>query len=107
MINLVLSDRVGDAAVGTPQRPVAYTGTQIGLDPTTFKDALNVLERYNLLESAPAPLLAHLRNSLPSDETPSEPLPNVSNFVIQGLEDACAVALKVAQDKGTQTSIQR
>ena len=102
MLNLILSDRVGDTAVGTPRgppprAPTAYTGTQIGLDPTTFLDAWNILERYRLLAAAPNSVLEHLRRGPQLTETPKSPLPGVSNFVIQGLPDACAAAVDAAR----------
>lgn len=97
MLNLILSDRVGDTAVGTPRVPTAYTGTQIGLDPTTFLDAWNILERYRLLAAAPNSVLEHLRRGPQLTETPKSPLPGVSNFVIQGLPDACAAAVDAAR----------
>ena len=97
MLNLILSDRVGDTAVGTPRGPTAYTGTQIGLDPTTFLDAWNILERYRLLAAAPNSVLEHLRRGPQLTETPKSPLPGVSNFVIQGLPDACAAAVDAAR----------
>lgn len=97
MLNLILSDRVGDTAVGTPRVPVTYTGTQIGLDPTTFLDAWNILERYRLLAAAPNSVLEHLRRGPQLTETPKSPLPGVSNFVIQGLPDACAAAVEAAR----------
>ena len=95
MLNLILSDRVGDTAVGGG--PTAYTGTQIGLDPTTFRDAWNILERYRLLAAAPNSVLEHLRRGPQLTETPKSPLPGVSNFVIQGLPDACAAAVDAAR----------
>ncbi len=97
MLNLILSDRVGDTAVGPPRGPTAYTGTQIGLDPTTFLDAWNILERYRLLAAAPNSVLEHLRRGPQLTETPKSPLPGVSNFVIQGLPDACAAAVDAAR----------
>lgn len=100
MLNLILSDRVGDTAVGTPRVPVNYTGTQIGLDPTTFQDAWRILVRYGLLASVPASVLAHLRQGPQLTETPKTPLPGVSNFVIQGLTDACEAAVAASKAEG-------
>lgn len=100
VINLVLSDRVDDRAVGTPAIPVAYTGTQIGLDPTTFEDARTILRRYNLEERTPPSILRHLNSASHTQETPKEPLPRQHTFVIQGLTDACDVALHCAERAG-------
>lgn len=44
MINLIISDLAGDEVVGTPEEPVNYAGTQVGIDRTTFADALAVLK---------------------------------------------------------------
>lgn len=100
VVNLVLSDRVDDKAVGTPSVPVSYTGTQIGLDPTTFDDARVILRRYNLEEKIPASILAHLANAAGTPETPKAPLPRQHTFVIQGLTDACDAALDSAKKAG-------
>ncbi len=96
LVNLVLSDRVGDTSIGTPRVPVSYTGTQIGLDPSTFEQAWEILQRYKLTEIAPASVIAHIKNGPNLEETPKISLPGVSTFVIQGLEDSCTAAVKAA-----------
>lgn len=100
LLNLVLSDRVGDEAAGTPRVPVVYTGTQIGLDPTTYADAWNVLERYGLMEKVPDSIIRHLRRAPFMEETPKVPLPRVTTFVLQGIEDACRAACDAAAREG-------
>ena len=42
-------------------------------------------------------MLEHLRRGPQLTETPKSPLPGVSNFVIQGLPDACAAAVDAAR----------
>jgi hydroxypyruvate reductase len=100
MISLVLSDRVNDTVVGTPRVPVAYAGTQVGIDPTSFADAWKVIDRYRLAERSPASVITHLRKGPELEETPKAPLSRQHIFVIQGLEDACAAAVDVARRAG-------
>ena len=80
MVSLILSDVVGsplDAIASGPTVP----------DPTTFSDAWAVLVRYDLLERAPGPIIAHLRRgmcgALPDTPKPGDPLfARVHNVII-------------------------
>ena len=97
MLNLILSDRVGDTAVGTPRVPTANNSNQKGLVPTPILETWNNDYRYLQLAAAPNSVLEHLRRGPQLTETPKSPLPGVSNFVIQGLPDACAAAVDAAR----------
>ena len=100
MINLIVSDLVGDQTAGTPDAPVAYAGTQVGVDLTTYADAWRAIEKYGLLECAPPAVLACLRQGTADSETPKAFGRRVSNFVIQGVADACDMAMAAAAHEG-------
>jgi glycerate-2-kinase len=71
-------------------------------DPTTFADALAVLEKYSLLERAPAAVPAHLRRGAAGEvaETPKQLPPNVFNHVIGNNARSLAAAEKAAEGLG-------
>ena len=105
MINLIISDLVGDPNVGTPDVPVAYAGTQVGVDLTTFADAWRTIEKYGLSDTAPAAVLDCLRRGTPETETPKAFGDRVSNFVIQGVVDGCTAAVAAATRQGLPASV--
>ncbi len=100
MINLIISDLVGDTNVGTPDIPVAYAGTQVGIDLTTFTDAWRAIETYGLADSAPAAVLDCLGRGTPETETPKAFGRRIGNFVIQGVADGCDAAVAAAAGHG-------
>ena len=67
IVTLVISDVVGNALDAIASGPTVP-------DPTTFDDALTVLDRYDALGSVPASVLAHLRAGADdtTSQTPSE-----------------------------------
>jgi hydroxypyruvate reductase len=69
---LILSDVVGDPLDVIASGPVSA-------DPTTFEDALRVLERRGLLETAPAAVRAHLERGRQGEE-PESPGPDDPAF---------------------------
>ena len=71
-------------------------------DPTTFADALTVLEKYGLLSKTPEPILAHLRKGTAGEipDTPKQLAANVSNRVIGRNRDALAAAAREATARG-------
>lgn len=98
IVSLILSDVVGsplDAIASGPTVP----------DPTTFADAWAVLARYDLLERAPAPVIAHLRRgmsgALPDTPKPGNPLfARVHNVIIGDNASAGRAAVARARDLG-------
>ncbi len=98
IVSLILSDVVGsplDAIASGPTVP----------DPTTFADAWAVLARYDLLERAPAPVIAHLRRGM-SGALPDTPKPGnllfarVHNVIIGDNASAGRAAVARARDLG-------
>jgi hydroxypyruvate reductase len=70
LVTLVLSDVVGDSL------DVIASGPTVP-DPTTYADALAVVDRHGVFEAIPGPVLGHLERGRRGliDETPKEPHP--------------------------------
>lgn len=98
LVTLILSD-----VVGSPLDTIA-SGPTVG-DPSTFADALEVLERRGLLEAAPPAIVAHLRRGR-AGELPETPKPGdalfdrVHNLLVGDNRQAAAAALAAAEAAG-------
>lgn len=95
---LILSD-----VVGSPLDVIA-SGPTVP-DSTTFADAYGVLERYNLLDSVPAPVVARLQAGIRGAiaETPKAGDPifeRVQNVLVGSNPQAAAAALEMARTEG-------
>jgi hydroxypyruvate reductase len=98
VLSLILSDVVGsplDVIASGPTAP----------DPTTYADALAVLERYGLISKVPTPVLAWLRKGaaghLPETPKPGAPLfDNVTNIVVADNITAVEGAARRARELG-------
>jgi hydroxypyruvate reductase len=98
LITLILSDVVGDPL------DVIASGPTVP-DPTTFADAWNILERYNLVDRIPSPLVHHLQNGcrgkLPDTPKPGDPLFNkIQNVIIGNNRQAAVAAIHQAEVEG-------
>jgi hydroxypyruvate reductase/glycerate 2-kinase len=93
LVSLIISDVVGDPLDVIASGPTAP-------DPSTFADAWNVLERYQLLDKIPGSVREHVwqgaAGNLP--ETPKTLPPQVRNLVIGNN----AKALAAAEDRARQ-----
>jgi glycerate 2-kinase len=87
LISLIISDVVGDPLDVIASGPTAP-------DPTTFQDALAVLDKFDLRNRVPTAALAHIqlgvRGELP--ETPKRPFPGITNRIIGSNRLALAAA---------------
>lgn len=102
-ISLVLSDVVGDPL------DVIASGPTVP-DPSTFQEALDILEHYQVSDSLPASILVHLKKGVRGDilETPKpcDPLfERVHTRVIGNNYTAARAAADEAQRQGFNTSI--
>lgn len=93
LISLILSDVVGDSIDTIASGPTAP-------DTTTFKDAIDVLQKYNLLEKIPEPHLNYIRNGVknihPETPKPDNPIfANTHNIIIGNN----TIALEAARKK--------
>jgi hydroxypyruvate reductase/glycerate 2-kinase len=97
LISLLISDVIGDPLDVIASGPTAP-------DPTTFGDALAVLERYaHRGEVPPATVLDHLRcgaAGLFSSETLKHPQPGVEHVIVGNAETAHAAAMAKALELG-------
>lgn len=95
---LVLSDVVGDPL------DVIASGPAVP-DPTTYVDALKILERYQLIPQTPEAILERLRRGargeLPETPKPNDPLfERVYHQVVGSNRHAAGAALQQAQQEG-------
>lgn len=98
VITLVLSDVVGDPL------DVIASGPTVA-DPTTFADALNVLERYTILNQTPVAILRRLqrgaRGEIAETPKPGDPaLGRVCNLIIGSNRLAAEAAQAAAHREG-------
>lgn len=98
---LILSDVVGDPL------DVIASGPTVA-DPTTFADALGVLERYGVTNQAPAAILDRLqhgvRGEIAETPKPGDPaLARVHNLIIGSNRLAVEAALTTARNEGFNT----
>lgn len=95
VISLIISDVLGnriDTIASGPTSP----------DPSTYADALRVLEKYGILKKVPNRVLTHLRKGaggrIPETPKPNDPLfKNVINSIIADNSDALEAAAKVGK----------
>jgi glycerate 2-kinase len=96
--SLILSDVLGDALEMIASGPTAS-------DPTTFSDAIHILERYHLTESIPPSVLEHLiqgaTGGFPETLKPGDPLmERIQNVIIGSNHLAAQAALNQAREEG-------
>ncbi len=100
---LILSDVIGD------KLDVIASGPMIS-DPTTFADALAVVEKYSLKDPLPAPMIRYLHEgangSIPETPKPGNPIfQNVFNYIIGSNSIALESAANKAREMGFETHI--
>jgi hydroxypyruvate reductase len=103
IVSLLLSDVIGD--------PIDIIGSgPTAPDPTTFLDALEVLEKYQLADRVPAAVRERLRQGaagkLPETPKPGDPLfQNVHNVVVGSNRLAMEAAARKSSSLGYRTLI--
>jgi glycerate 2-kinase len=103
VVSLILSD-----VVGSPLDVIA-SGPTVP-DPTSFADAYEIVQRYDLEQDLPAPIIEHLRHGRDGavPETPKEGDPLFSktyNLIIASNEIAAQAAIEQARDAGFHTML--
>lgn len=103
LITLILSDVIGD------RLDVIASGPTVP-DGTTFKDAINVIEKYNLLDKLPVSVKRILEHGLKGEikETPKEGnsfFKKSSVFILGNLKHALTAAKEKAVSMGYETEI--
>ncbi|MCX8061984.1 MAG: DUF4147 domain-containing protein [Anaerolineales bacterium] len=101
VVSLIISDVIGDS--------IEVIGSGITApDPTTFKDALGIIDRYELRQSLPSSVLSYLMEgsqgihleTLKPDTAISK---NVANHIIASNRHACAAAQQSLHQAGVET----
>lgn len=100
LINLVVSDVVGDGVTTHPERPCDYFGTPVAPDDTFLSDAVGALDKYALWTMIPETIVNYLKSQHPEKETPKSFGDRVHHFVLQRTGDASEAALAAAQHPG-------
>ncbi len=95
LISLIISDVIGDPLNVIASGPTAP-------DPTTFADALSVLEKYHLKPRTPASILRHLGRGVLGEvtETPKTLPNNIWNRIIGNNAHALGAAQQKAEQLG-------
>jgi len=98
VISLIISDVVGDKLETIGSGPTAP-------DPTTFKDAYEVLNKYGLWDKIPESVRHRIRLGLDGrvEETPKPGDPifkRITNLIVASVGDACKAAEKYLRSKG-------
>ncbi len=103
MVSLILSDVVGDDLHTIASGPTTP-------DPSTFRDALEVLREKNIADRVPPPVVEHLKRG-ERGEAPDTPKPGegeverVDNVIVGSNRVALAAAQREAEELGYFTSL--
>jgi len=102
-ISLILSDVIGD------KLDVIASGPTVA-DNTTYKDAMNVISKYNLFDLTPVTIKNRLEQGIagkiPETPKPGDPeLKNINNYVIGNVKSACEAAKRKAESLGYNSKI--
>lgn len=98
VISLIISDVIDDQVSNIASGPTAP-------DPTTFEDAINIVEKYNLANQIPASVLTFLSHGIsgeyPETAKPSDPVfKRVANRIIASNYQACETLRNSLQSFG-------
>lgn len=105
MINLIISDVIGDGVRADLRHPVIFFGTPVAPDNTTLQDAIGVIKKYDLRSQLPRSVIEYLDPSDRCRETPKAFGDRIHHFVLQTPAEASTAAKKVAEDAGIATFI--
>ncbi len=99
-IVLVISDVIGDDLFTIGSAPLYY-------DKSTYKDAYNILKKYDLLEKVPETVKEVIEKGLKGEipDTPKEENPNIKHFIIGNNFKALKQAKKIAEENGYKSHI--
>ncbi len=103
VISLIISDVVGDKLETIGSGPTAP-------DPTTFKDAMNILKRYGLWDKVPQSVRKRIEDGVAGkvEETPKPGDPafkKITNLIVSGVIDACQAARRHLRRLGYRSEI--
>ncbi|MEM2943698.1 MAG: glycerate kinase [Methanomassiliicoccales archaeon] len=99
VLSLIISDVIGDPLESIASGPTAP-------DPTTFADALHVLERYGVFEQVPASVKEKLAAGERENPKPGDPIfEKVKNVIVASNTIALEAALAKSRDHGFESLI--
>jgi glycerate 2-kinase len=103
VVTLILSDVMGDAIDQIASGPTTA-------DPTTFSDAWSILKKYQLIDSIPPSILAHLREGMegrkPETVKMGDPMiEHVQNVIVGNNAQAVEAAGEAARQSGFVTQL--
>lgn len=103
VITLILSDVVGNRVESIGSGPTAP-------DPTTFKDAYDILRRYDLWDKVPENVRKRILDGVEGrvEETPKPDDPafkKINNVIIADVGDACSAAADHLRSKGFRCEV--
>ncbi len=95
LFSFIISDVIGDPLDVIASGPTAP-------DPTTFADALAILDKFQLMERVPARVRQHLQRGVRGeiDETPKESPPNVHHVILANNALSLRAAARTAEGLG-------
>jgi hydroxypyruvate reductase len=98
MISLILSDVIGDPL------DIIASGPTVP-DPSTYRDALEIVKKYKLIKLVPAPVISHLERGasgiLPETPKANDPaFNNAHNLIIGNNRKAAEAAVQHGRNEG-------
>ena len=104
LIGITIFDDVGKPATEDITIPVDLEGTPIGPDKTTFVQALQAINNYDLEDRLPASVIEYLKNQTPENETPKK-IDGFTYYIINTVPDSCRYAKEAAEEMGLNTMV--
>lgn len=103
ILSLIISDVPGN------NLPDIGSGLTVG-DPTTFRDAVDILKKHNLFNKLPKPVVTRLtrgiQGKIPETPKPGDPMfRKVRNIIIADSRTACMAAKRILEAKGIHTNL--
>jgi len=94
-LNLILSDVLGDKLSFIASGPTVE-------DPTTFKDCLEIIYKYNLIEKLPTSIISYIKKGVAGKvpETLKTPPPKTFNIIIGNLHTALERLVEILPQEG-------
>ncbi len=106
LVNLIISDKVGDPPIENPSLPRLFWGTPVCPDSTTLADGVNTLKKYELWDKTPRSIRDYLGDLDPAKETPKNTHDRrVNTFILRNLGNCCEAARRKGYELGYDSII--
>lgn len=100
LINLLVSDTVGDPPTADRSVPARIYGTMVAPDDTTIQDARDAIDHHVLRDQIGYSIVEYLWDDARVQETPKAFGERVTTFVLGAVPDPCEAAARVAARMG-------